>query len=499
MNRGQQALWDMTRATEPTTNEFKLRPNTASSAHETPSKSMKDLSNAGDGIEVIKISSSGKLQVRFFSISNNNRTVLLSSEKTKGGKVSMFSQSSHRRIDVSALLWVQKGQFTDKFHEAKRNVSHVDQRGKKKNVDRSQGVQPNLLEAEDEELSLSIYYREHDTKGNQLRFTQTLDLIFLSEYDCNLVQMALQEMMHLYHASRLTVEDQDVLLLEQVFLSIGKDIGRKGIGYYYADLSQSWNQDKRLLAKEATEKKKSSQGKVGLTDICNILHNHIQCNVLSKSTIKKLYKSFCTMKTIKPDAGLNLIQLASFFRQIRMKSLKEMSIANPMNIIWNDLQKIFVVKSSYKSQNRPKDSEEQIDTDEGNDDMSALTQDNELDAVNNGDHTGGEEKGKVTTPKGKKHNTADTVNCATFMKFMRLIQKDPDYTLLDTKKTFQNISNQRDVDDMMCGNVGEQYITNIEDATTKDFDEIARDKFFSYLWSDRNDIFDPEKGRDKNA
>lgn len=72
MNRGQQALWDMTRATEPTTNEFKLRPNTASSAHETPSKSMKDLSNAGDGIEVIKISSSGKLQVRFFSISNNN-------------------------------------------------------------------------------------------------------------------------------------------------------------------------------------------------------------------------------------------------------------------------------------------------------------------------------------------------------------------------------------------------------------------------------------------
>lgn len=74
-------------------------------------------SNSNFGIEILKVTTTGKLQPRRLAFANNNRTVLISTQKIQR-VMDLFKTTSpetSRRIDISCIDRVQIGQQTKKF------------------------------------------------------------------------------------------------------------------------------------------------------------------------------------------------------------------------------------------------------------------------------------------------------------------------------------------------------------------------------------------------
>jgi len=397
----------------------------------------------GNGMDVYKVSKAGKRQLRRVAISADNRKLLISSNssivgrfKKKNAIETVNGNDNFRKIEISSLDQIIRGQITDKFVNKKLKEHAVTQ----------------MMPVAEDKLSLSIIFRiststtdrlvqEEDLEvgtdsANQMA---TLDLVIPSHNNYEVFVSTVRNLMTLNKKYANSMH-RDILLLQYHWMEIGKQ--------YNARISQSeWT-----------------------TICCDRLSTDI-----GRNAAVSVYRKYCKAVKINPVAGIPLQKAVGLLEHTRKLSLLLNSVSDPCDEVWNLLSTNGKGKKALgKSHFLPNNAESHVlDFDD--------------DATVGSSCTILAEKAKMCD--SKEDVAEEYVSAEAFLSFAQKEQHDTETTLEDIRMTFESLNAQ--VYASQLDNDG-LHRSSIDSSYSKDY--ITKAVFISYLRSDANDVFDPMRG-----
>lgn len=409
------------------------------------------------GMDVYKVSKTGKRQARSIAISSDNRAILISTNAVKNmfRRTKPIIDSGARRLEISSIDRIVRGQVTNKFL----------------NKTKSESLTSKMPVAE-EHLSLSIVFRvstasasylvEEDllTSADSTNAWGSLDLVIPSHNDYETLVITLQTLMDHYRTHRSSM-NQDILLLQHHWMEIGK----------------------------------TYTGKVNQSDWTSICFEQLSVP-LTKLTIQSLYRKYCSAMNIKPESGLPLVKAIGLLEHTRELSVHNNKSMDPCEVVWNlvlkynleyrtlnqsaslDMRSVSFSVFSYYNGSEDKQ-EKMLESDEDDD-----SQDDPLELKDSA------EKGRVSAPPTLPFGEEEVISATAFLRFLRDVQKERKITIAQVRELFARLNSQTSGGQLM----DDGFSRKPDDFSEPSKEYITKSVFCNYLRCDANDAFDPERG-----
>jgi phosphatidylinositol phospholipase C delta len=262
------------------------------------------------GVSIVKVEANGKSQEANLSISQDKFTIYIKSLEGHG-VFGFFSSrktdSAERAVDIGEIDRLQRGQSTQQFEMAKKNVDRMEaavlrktelnrntSAGSSTQQSNNQGSQPQTplqlsLSSLDPQRSFSIIFRG----------AHTLDLMTESADDRNIICDTLDRILLAYQRAKIRVAN-DVLLLRYIWLDVDKD-------------------------------------KTGFSNVHQIGKILQQINfTMRQRDLQPVYDKFgkvIGLDRTQRRRGLTFEQSATFLHKLKRDSW----MVKPVNVIWNEL------------------------------------------------------------------------------------------------------------------------------------------------------------------
>lgn len=400
----------------------------------------------GNGMEVYKVSKTGKRQKRRVAISSDKRKLLISSNvgvmgifKKKNGVEAINGNDFFRKIDISSIDRITRGQTTDKF--IYRRTKEV--------------AETQKMPVAEEKISLSILFRV--TSAASDRFVQeenlevtknttntiaTLDLIIPSHNDLELFIITLRNLMILNRKYILSMQ-QDIILIQYHWMEIGKSLGTN----------------------------------INCIDWSAVCNDGLSTGI-GRNAMNSLFRKYCTATNTNPEDGLSLPRAVGLLSQTRKLRLHMSHCIDPREKVWNALGSIMKgIEHIDKKTMLPEKMEDDVLLFQ--DSKSVRSSSNEL-----------IQRAVVRSSSKLQHGESEEcISAKTFLSFLQKDQNEYDKTLSDVRDLFQRLNAQ-----VYASQLDRDRITNKAIIKEANKDYITKSVFTNYLSSDINDLFNPKKG-----